>query len=142
MHSRRIINKCNHNNHFVLEFQFLSLQNAKHWWKKREQLQLRQMYWLLASNFELSIHNKLLLNRQIIKPVWINDIQLWGCTKKSNRKIVKIKYLETMHEWGFPSRFFFDKYFFHHFFIECFFFIFYFIEIFFLIRIFGFSTRF
>ena len=48
------------------------------------------MYWFLGRNSELSIQNKLLLYKQIIKPVWTYGIQLWGCTKKSNIKIIQI----------------------------------------------------
>ena len=32
----------------------------------------------------LSIHNKLKLHKQILKPVWAYVIHLWGCTKQSN----------------------------------------------------------
>jgi len=32
----------------------------------------------------LSIHNKLMLYKQILKPVWTFGIQLWGCKKQSN----------------------------------------------------------
>ena len=31
----------------------------------------------------LSIHNKLMMYKQILKPVWTYGIQLWGCTKQS-----------------------------------------------------------
>jgi hypothetical protein len=54
--------------------------------KKREELALRykKMYWLLGRNSSLSIHNKLLLYKQILKPVWTYGIQIWGCTRHSN----------------------------------------------------------
>ena len=47
------------------------------------------MYWLLGRHSEESTHNKLLLYKQILKPVWTYGIQLWGCTKKSNIKIIQ-----------------------------------------------------
>jgi uncharacterized protein YeeX (DUF496 family) len=31
-----------------------------------------------------SIHNKIILYKQVICPVWSYDIQLWGCTSDSN----------------------------------------------------------
>jgi len=37
----------------------------------------------------LSIHNKLMLYKQILKPVWTYGIQLWGCTKQSNSDIIQ-----------------------------------------------------
>jgi hypothetical protein len=40
--------------------------------KKREELRLRyrQMYWLLGRRSALTTHNKLVLYKQILKPVW------------------------------------------------------------------------
>lgn len=49
----------------------------------------RQMYWLLGRNSELSTYNKLMIYKQILKPVWMYGIQLWGCTKKSNINIIQ-----------------------------------------------------
>ena len=70
--------------------------NAKLRWKahvkkKREELgiKFRKMYWLLGRNSELSIYNKLTLYKQVLKPVWTYGIQLWGCTKKSNIKMIQ-----------------------------------------------------
>jgi len=42
------------------------------------------MYWLIGRNSSLSLHNKLLIYKQILKPVWTYGIQLWGCTRQSN----------------------------------------------------------
>jgi len=54
--------------------------------KKREELGLnyKHMYWLMRRKSALSTHNKLVLYKQILKPVWTYGIQLWGCTKPSN----------------------------------------------------------
>jgi hypothetical protein len=51
--------------------------------KKREELDLkyRSMYWIMGRQSAMSTHNKLVLHKQILKPVWTNGIQLWGCTK-------------------------------------------------------------
>lgn len=58
---------------------------------KRDELGLkyRKMYWLMGRNSSLSIYNKLLLYKQILKPVWTYGIQLWGCTKKSNLETIQ-----------------------------------------------------
>ena len=37
----------------------------------------------------LFTHNKLMLYKQILKPVWNYGIQLWGCTKQSNTDIIQ-----------------------------------------------------
>ena len=61
--------------------------------KKLEELGLRyrKRYWLIGRNSSLSLHNKLLLYRQILKPVWTYGIQLWGCTKQSNIDIIQFQ---------------------------------------------------
>jgi len=45
--------------------------------KKREKLGLKykKMYWLMGRRSALSIHNKLMLYKQILKPVWTYGIQ-------------------------------------------------------------------
>jgi hypothetical protein len=47
------------------------------------------MYWLIGRNCLLSLHNKLIIYKQILKPVWTYGIQLWDCTKQSNVNIVQ-----------------------------------------------------
>jgi hypothetical protein len=59
--------------------------------KKREELGLkyRKMYWLLGRRSTLSLHNKLMLYKRILKFIWTYGIQLWGCTKQGNIKIIQ-----------------------------------------------------
>ena len=45
--------------------------------------------WLIGRKSNLSTHNKLLLYKAIIKPIWTYGIQLWGCTKPSNSQIIQ-----------------------------------------------------
>jgi hypothetical protein len=45
---------------------------------------------LLGRNSELSIHNKLTLYKQILRPVWRYGIQLWGCASESNIQVIQI----------------------------------------------------
>jgi hypothetical protein len=47
------------------------------------------MYWLLGLNSELSVHNKLTLYKQVIRPVWSYGIQFWGCASESNIQVVQ-----------------------------------------------------
>jgi hypothetical protein len=37
----------------------------------------------------MSTHNKLVLYKQILTPMWTYGIQLWGCTKPSNIAIIQ-----------------------------------------------------
>jgi hypothetical protein len=48
------------------------------------------MYWLVGRNSSLSLHNKLPMHKQILKPVWAYGIKLWGCTKPSNIDIIQL----------------------------------------------------
>jgi hypothetical protein len=63
-----------------------SLTWQKHIWLKKRQLgaNLRQMYWILGRNSQLSVYNKLLIYKAILKPVWLYGCQLWGTASISN----------------------------------------------------------
>jgi hypothetical protein len=59
--------------------------------KKREErvLKYKGMYWLMGRRLALSTYNKLVLYKQVLKPVWTYGIQLWGCKKPSNIAIIQ-----------------------------------------------------
>lgn len=62
--------------------------------KKCEELKTkyRKMYWMLGRNSKLTVYNKLLIYKQVLKPVWTYGIQLWGCTRPTNiNKIQKLQ---------------------------------------------------
>jgi hypothetical protein len=42
------------------------------------------MYWILGCNSQLSVYNKLLIYKAILKPVWLYGCQLWGTASISN----------------------------------------------------------
>jgi hypothetical protein len=47
------------------------------------------MNWLMDKNSQLSLENKITIYKTIIKPVWTYGIELWGCSKPSNTKILQ-----------------------------------------------------
>jgi hypothetical protein len=47
------------------------------------------MNWLLGRKSKLSLHNKLIIYKAILKPVWTHGIELWGCAKPSNIKMIQ-----------------------------------------------------
>lgn len=53
---------------------------SKHILSKRKQLgcKLTKMYWLMGRKSRLSLENKLLIYKSILKPIWTYGIQLWG----------------------------------------------------------------
>lgn len=63
----------------------------KHIITKRKQLGLKlsQMYWIIGRRSQLSLDNKILLYKAILKPVWTYGIQLWGTTCNSNIAILQ-----------------------------------------------------
>jgi len=50
---------------------------------------LRSMNWLLGRKSQLSLANKLLLYKWMLKPVWTYGVQLWGCAKPSHTQIIQ-----------------------------------------------------
>jgi hypothetical protein len=47
------------------------------------------MSWLLGRKSKLSLENKILIYKCILKPIWTYGIQLCGCAKPSNTKIIQ-----------------------------------------------------
>ena len=47
------------------------------------------MYWILGRKSELSIENKLLIYKTILKPIWTYGILLWGTASNSNIEILQ-----------------------------------------------------
>jgi hypothetical protein len=45
---------------------------------------IKDLYWLIGKTSHLSIDNKLLMYKTVIKPIWTYGILLWGCLSKSN----------------------------------------------------------
>lgn len=62
-----------------------------HIFNKRKQLglKLRSMYWLLAKSSKLSLNNKILIYKTILKPIWTYGIQLWGSAAVSNIAVIE-----------------------------------------------------
>jgi hypothetical protein len=63
----------------------------KHIFKKRKQLgiKLRSLYWLIGRNSKLSLTNKLVLYKAVLKPVRAYGIQLWGSAANYNLEILE-----------------------------------------------------
>lgn len=59
--------------------------------KKRKQmdLKLKQMYWIMGKKSNLSLENKILLYKSIIRPIWTYGCQLWGCASRSNVEVIQ-----------------------------------------------------
>ena len=47
------------------------------------------MNWLIGRKSKLTTENRLLMYKAILKPIWCYGVQLWGCAKPSNTKIMQ-----------------------------------------------------
>ena len=63
----------------------------KHIFTKRKALsaQFRKLYWLLSRKSKLSLDNKLLLYKAILKPMWSYGAEVWGTASNSNLDIIQ-----------------------------------------------------
>jgi hypothetical protein len=66
--------------------------------KRQLELKVRNMNWLINSKSQLSLENKMTINSAIIKPVWTYGIELWGCSKPSNTKILQTFHSKTLRK--------------------------------------------
>jgi hypothetical protein len=47
------------------------------------------MNWLINKKSQLFLENKITIYKAIITPVWTYGIELWGCSKPSNTKVLQ-----------------------------------------------------
>jgi len=47
------------------------------------------MSWLIKTRSHLSLDSKLTVYKAILRPIWTYGIELWGCSKLSNTKILQ-----------------------------------------------------
>jgi len=57
--------------------------------RKQLDLKLRKLYWIFGRKSHLSLENKLLVYKAILKPIWTCGLQLWGSASNSNLKILE-----------------------------------------------------
>ena len=71
-------------------------------------LKLRNIYWIIGRKSQLSLANKLLFYKAILKPIWTYGIQLWGTASNSNIDILerfqwKVLRISIDAPWYVPS---------------------------------------
>jgi hypothetical protein len=50
----------------------------------------REIYWPIGKHSPLSLENKLLIYKTVLKPVWTCGIELWGCATESNIAVIQL----------------------------------------------------
>lgn len=79
----------------VIKYLGLHLDSRLNWkhhiTKKRKQIDLKfnEIKWLIGRKSYLTIDNKLLIYKAIIRPIWTYGIELWGCASKSHIAIMQ-----------------------------------------------------
>jgi len=76
--------------------------------RKQLDLKLRNLYWIIGRKSQLSLENKLLVYKVILKPVWTYGIQLWRTASNSNLEILqrfqsKVLRIITDAPWYVPN---------------------------------------
>ena len=72
--------------------------------RKRLNHKSRSLHWILGKHSPLSLRNKTLIYKAILRPVWTFGIELWGCASSSNIEILqryqsKLPRLITQAPW-------------------------------------------
>ena len=82
----------------------------QHICNKRKQLGLLQRkYWIIGRKSKLSLVNKLLIYKTILKPIWTYGAPLWGTASQTNIEIIqriqnKILRMATNAPWYVPNQ--------------------------------------
>ena len=50
---------------------------------------VRELIWLIGKHSPLSLTNKLLIYKMVLKPIWTYGLALWGCAASSNLAIIQ-----------------------------------------------------
>ena len=82
----------------------------KHIHTKRKQLdlKLRKLYRIIGRKSQVTLENKLLVYKAVLKPIWTYSVQLWGSASNSNIEILerfqsKVLRIITDAAWCVPN---------------------------------------
>ncbi|ENN82192.1 hypothetical protein YQE_01432, partial [Dendroctonus ponderosae] len=65
---------------------------------KELKIKIAQYRWLIGRHSKMTLYNKLLIYKQVIKPTWLYGIQLWGCTKSTHIKKIQTVQNKVLRE--------------------------------------------
>jgi hypothetical protein len=76
--------------------------------RKQLDIKLRKQYWIIGRNSPLSLENKLLVYKVILKSIWTYGVQLWRSASNSNIVILerfqsKVLRITTDAPWYVPN---------------------------------------
>jgi len=73
----------------IVPRQQINMEGTHHQKKETTYLKTREINWLIGKNSPLSLENKLLIYKTVLKPIWTYGITLWGCASKSNIWVIQ-----------------------------------------------------
>jgi hypothetical protein len=54
------------------------------------------MSWLIGKRSQMSLENKVLIYKAILKPIWTFGTEVWGCAKQTNTKVLQAFQSKTL----------------------------------------------
>jgi hypothetical protein len=61
-------------------------------------LKTRELIWLIGKRSPLSLTNKILVYKMVLKPIWTYGLAIWGCTAASNLAVIQRYQAKTLRQ--------------------------------------------
>jgi hypothetical protein len=61
-------------------------------------LRTRELIWLIGKRSPLSLSNKILIYKTVLKPIWTYGLALWGCTAASKLAVIQRYQAKTLRQ--------------------------------------------
>jgi len=58
----------------------------------------RELTWLIGKRSPLSLTNKILIYKTVLKPIWTYGLAIWGCTAASNLAVIQQYQAKTLRQ--------------------------------------------
>jgi hypothetical protein len=66
--------------------------------RKHLDLKTRELIWLIGKRSPLSLNNKILIYKTVLKPIWTNGRAIWGCRAASNLAVIQSYQAKTLRQ--------------------------------------------
>ena len=66
--------------------------------RKHLDLKTRELLWLIGKRSPLSLSNKILFYKMVLKPIWTYGLAIWGCAAASNLAVIQRYQAKTLRQ--------------------------------------------
>jgi hypothetical protein len=66
--------------------------------RKHLDFKTRELTWLIGKRSPLSLRNKILIYKTVLKPIWTYGLAIWGCTAASNLAVIQRYQAKTVRQ--------------------------------------------